>query len=54
MKKANEVISKEELLNNYESLLIKFIKEDDCGLDTTKTEAKLDTIKKLILERMVD
>ena len=47
-------MSKEELLNNYESLLIKFIKEDDCGLDTTKTEIKLDTIKNQILERMVD
>ena len=54
MKKANEVISKEELLNQYEILLIRFIKEDDCGLDITKTEIKLDGIKNQILERMVD
>ena len=55
MKKANdEVISKEELLFNYESLLIKFIKEDDCGLDTKRTETQLNIIKNLILERMVD
>ena len=47
-------MSKEELLIQYETLLIKFIKEDDCGLDTTKTQAKLDAIKNLILERMVD
>lgn len=47
-------MSKEELLIQYETLLIKFIKEDDCGLDTTKTEIKLDAIKNLILERMVD
>ena len=54
MKKANEVISKEELLFNYESLLIKFIKEDDAGLDTKRTETQLNIIKNLILERMVD
>ena len=47
-------MSKEELLIQYETLLIKFIKEDDAGLNTDKTEAKLDAIKKLILERMVD
>lgn len=54
MKKANEVISKEELLNNYELLLIRFIKEDDAGLDTKRTETQLNIIKNLILERMVD
>ena len=54
MKKANEVISKEELLNQYEALLIRFIKEDDCGLDTKRTETQLNIIKNQILERMVD
>lgn len=47
-------MSKEELLNQYEILLIRFCKEDDCGLDTTKVEIKLNAIKNLILERMVD
>ena len=47
-------MSKEELLNQYEALLIRFIKEDDAGLDTKRTETQLDTIKNLLLERMVD
>ena len=47
-------MSKEELLNQYEALLIRFIKEDDAGLDTKRTETQLDIIKNKILERMVD
>ena len=42
----------EELLVGYESLMIRFVKEDDMGLNTDKTNEQIETIKYEILKRI--
>lgn len=44
----------EELLVWYESLMIRFVKEDDLGLNTDKTNEQIETIKWEILKRFKD
>lgn len=44
--------SNEELITMMETMLITFIKRDDCGLPTDKEEQALDTIKTELLRRM--
>ena len=44
----------EELLVQYESLVIRFVKEDDMNLDTTRTNEQIETIKWEILKRLKD
>ena len=41
----------EELLVWYESLMIRFVKEDDMGYNTDKTNEQIETIKAEILKR---
>ena len=52
MKKDFTKMSHEELLIQYESLMIKFVKEDDFGLDVTKTNEQIETVKDEILRRI--
>ena len=52
MKKCLSFMSIEDLLVNYESLLMRFCKEDDMGLSTDKTEDEIDFIKEEICRRI--
>lgn len=42
----------EELLIQYESLMIRFVKEDDMGLNVDKTNMEIETVKDEILRRL--
>ena len=42
----------EELLIQYESLMIRFVKEDDLGLNVDKTNMEIETVKDEILRRL--
>lgn len=42
----------EELLINLESLLIRFVKEDDMGYCTDRTNMEIETVKDEILRRL--
>lgn len=44
----------EELLVWYESLMIRFVKEDDMKLNTDKTNEQIETVKWEILKRIKD
>ena len=44
----------EELLVQYESLVIRFVKEDDMGYCTDKTNEQIETVKWEILKRLKD
>ena len=52
MKKDFTRMTNEDLLVNLESLLIKFCKEDDMNLDTTRTNEQIETVKDEILRRI--
>ena len=52
MKKDFTKMSHEELLVNYESLIIRFCKEDDMGYNTDKTNEQIETVKDEILRRI--
>lgn len=52
MKKDFTRMTNEDLLVNLESLIIKFVKEDDFGLDVTKTNEQIETVKDEILRRI--
>lgn len=45
-------MSNEDLLIKFESLVIRFVKEDDFGLDVTKTNEQIETVKDEILRRI--
>lgn len=45
-------MSHEELLINLESLVIRFVKEDDMGYNTDKTNEQIETVKDEILRRI--
>lgn len=45
-------MSNEDLLIKLESLVIRFVKEDDFGLDVTKTNEQIETVKDEILRRI--
>lgn len=45
-------MSHEELLIQYESLMIRFVKEDDLGLNVDKTNMEIETVKDEILRRL--
>ena len=45
-------MSHEELLIQYESLMIRFVKEDDMNLDTTRTNEQIETVKDELLKRL--
>ena len=49
MKKDFTKMSHEELLVNLESLVIRFVKEDDMGYNTDKTNEQIETVKDEIL-----
>ena len=42
----------EELLIQYESLMIRFVKEDDLGLNVDRTNMEIETVKDEILRRL--
>lgn len=46
------IMENEELLINLESLFIRFVKEDDMGYNTDKTNEQIETIKAEILRRL--
>lgn len=46
-------MSHEELLIQYESLMIRFVKEDDMGLNTDKTNMQIEEVKDEILTRLL-
>lgn len=52
MKRCIRIMDIEELLVNYESLLIRFVKEDDMNLDTTRTNEEIERIKDEIIRRI--
>lgn len=52
MKKDFTRMSHEELLVNLESLIIRFVKEDDMGYNTDKTNEQIETVKSEILRRI--
>ena len=52
IKKMAKPYGLEDLLVNLESLLIKFCKEDDMNLDTTRTNEQIETVKSEILRRI--
>ena len=54
MKKCLSFMSIEDLLVNYESLLMRFCKEDDMGLNTDTTEDEIDFIKEEICRRVYE
>lgn len=54
MKKCLSCMTIEDLLVNYESLIIRFCKEDDFGLSTDKTEDEIDFIKEEICKRVYE
>lgn len=45
-------MSHEELLVQYESLMIRFVKEDDLGLNVDITNMEIETVKDEILRRL--
>lgn len=45
-------MTNEELLVQYESLMIRFVKEDDMNLDTTLTNEQIETVKDELLKRL--
>ena len=45
-------MSHEELLIQYESLMIRFVKEDDLGLNVDRTNMEIETVKDEILRRL--
>lgn len=45
-------MTNEELLVQYESLMIRFVKEDDMNLDTTRTNEQIETVKDELLKRL--
>lgn len=45
-------MSHEELLIQYESLMIRFVKEDDMGLNTDKTNMQIEEVKDELLKRL--
>lgn len=52
MKKCLSYMTIEDLLVNYESLIMRFCKEDDFGLSTDKTEDEIEFIKEEIYKRV--
>lgn len=52
MKKDFTRMTNEELLVQYESLMIRFVKEDDMGYNTDKTNEQIETVKDEILRRI--
>lgn len=51
--KAIDKMSNEELLVKFECLMIRFVKEDDLGLNTDKTNEQIELIKEEIMKRIV-
>ena len=47
-------MTNEELLVQYESLMIRFVKEDDMNLDTTRTNEQIETVKDELLKRIAN
>lgn len=45
-------MTNEELLVQYESLMIRYVKEDDMNLDTTRTNEQIETVKDELLKRL--
>lgn len=45
-------MSNEELLVKFECLMIRFVKEDDFGLNTDKTNEEIEDVKAEIFKRM--
>ena len=45
-------MTNEELLVQYESLMIRFVKENDMNLDTTRTNEQIETVKDELLKRL--
>ena len=52
MKKDFTRMTNEDLLINLESLVIRFVKEDDMGMNTDKTNEQIETVKSEILRRI--
>ena len=46
-------MSHEDLLIKFESLVIRFVKEDDFGLDVTRTNEEIELVKDEILTRLL-